>query len=51
MKNFSGMMTFQTRQKGPEIAARMVKSSSAATGNLPGTGYFGFRLELRFWTT
>lgn len=25
MKNFSGMMTFQTRQKGPEIAARMVK--------------------------
>lgn len=25
MKNFSGMMTFQTRQPGPEIAARMVK--------------------------
>lgn len=25
MKNFSGMMTFQTRRKGPEIAARMVK--------------------------
>ena len=25
MKNFAGMMTFQTRQKGPEIAARMVK--------------------------
>ncbi len=25
MKNFSGMMTFQTRRKGPEIAQRMVK--------------------------
>ena len=25
MRNFSGMMTFQTRQKGPEVAARMVK--------------------------
>ncbi len=25
MRNFSGMMTFQTRRKGPEIAARMVK--------------------------
>jgi methionine-gamma-lyase len=25
MKNFSGMMTFQTRHKGPEVAARMVK--------------------------
>ena len=25
MKNFSGMMTFQTRRKGPEIAARMVQ--------------------------
>jgi methionine-gamma-lyase len=25
MKNFSGMMTFQTRQKGPDVAARMVK--------------------------
>ncbi len=25
MKNFSGMMTFQTRQPGPEIAERMVK--------------------------
>lgn len=25
MKNFSGMMTFQTRRPGPEIAARMVK--------------------------
>lgn len=25
MRNFSGMMTFQTRQRGPEIAARMVK--------------------------
>lgn len=26
MRNFSGMMTFQTHAKGPEIAARMVKS-------------------------
>ncbi len=25
MKNFSGMMTFQTKQPGPDIAARMVK--------------------------
>jgi methionine-gamma-lyase len=25
MRNFSGMMTFQTRQPGPEIAAKMVK--------------------------
>jgi cystathionine beta-lyase/cystathionine gamma-synthase len=25
MKNFSGMMTFQTREKGTEIAARMVR--------------------------
>ena len=25
MRNFSGMMTFQTRRPGPEIAARMVK--------------------------
>ena len=25
MKNFSGMMTFQTRRQGPEIAQRMVK--------------------------
>jgi len=25
MRNFSGMMTFQTRKSGPEIAARMVK--------------------------
>jgi len=25
MSNFSGMMTFQTRRSGPEIAARMVK--------------------------
>ncbi len=25
MRNFSGMLTFQTRQKGPEIAACMVK--------------------------
>ncbi len=25
MKNFSGMMTFQTKRPGPEIAARMVK--------------------------
>jgi methionine-gamma-lyase len=25
MKNFSGMMTFQTKTPGPDIAARMVK--------------------------
>ena len=25
MANFSGMMTFQTRRAGPEVAARMVK--------------------------
>ena len=25
MRNFSGMLTFQTRQPGPEVAARMVK--------------------------
>lgn len=25
MRNFSGMMTFQTREKGPAVAARMVK--------------------------
>ena len=25
MKNFSGMLTFQTREAGPAIAARMVK--------------------------
>ncbi len=25
MRNFSGMLTFQTKQKGPELAARMVK--------------------------
>lgn len=26
MRNFSGMMTFQTRERGPDIAARMVKN-------------------------
>lgn len=26
MRNFSGMMTFQTRERGPDIAARMVRS-------------------------